>query len=166
MPFLRTMKDFYLSETTREYYSKALAHIRNCGDEFWDLDPDLDKYIDLVNLSPNVRTMYSKRGRGTFGNGLGSYLTVCYAKEVESQILNEINSKLKTTFETKRWCEFLSQLRQPKIEQENDGANPYLQYIVDPNYWNIYNIRFELKGGSSDDHDRFWTILSEELSKL
>src|SRR5687768_7175502 len=98
------MDDFYLNDTTRKFYLDALEHIRNCGHEVWGLDAGLGEYLDRINSSPNVRTMYSKRDDGTsFGHRKDSYLTICYTIEVEPKILVDIESKLKAIFPEKRF---------------------------------------------------------------
>jgi hypothetical protein len=41
--------NLYLTDEKRDFYSEALELIRNCDNEFWDLDNNLDKYIDRIN---------------------------------------------------------------------------------------------------------------------
>lgn len=88
------MDDFYLNDSKRTFYSDALAHIRNCDHENWDLDEGLDKYIDAINLNPNIRTMSSKRGR-ILGYGQHSYLVICYSREAETRLQKDVEPALR-----------------------------------------------------------------------
>lgn len=160
------MSKQYLNDSNREFYDKAVALIKTCTDDFWPLDDGLEEHIDLINLSQNVRTMYSRRGKNRSGDGLESYLDICYVKETESQIRNLVESVLQSTFAGKHNCKFEFQYKSPRVQIPNEKAPECLKYIEDANYWNIHHIRFELKGGFQDDHTLFWTILSGSLSKL
>ena len=110
--------------------------------------------------------MYSRKGRNRSGFGLESYLKICYTKDVEVQIRTEIEPNMKVAFGSKPSCELVIYYNSPRIQVENKEAASFLKYIEDVNYWNIFHIKFELKGGYADEHDNFWTILSESLSKL
>ncbi len=101
------MDDFYLDDSKRKFYSDALAFIRSCEDEFWDLDDNIGGQLDIINGNDNVRTMYSRRGRNRTGFGLESYLTICYTKVVEEKIKYEVEPNLISEFDAKRNCELV-----------------------------------------------------------
>jgi len=158
------MDDLYLDDTKRKFYSVALAHIKNCDHKDWDLDEGLVGYIDKINLNPKIRTMYSKRGR-LLGYGQHSYLVICYIKDAESTLKNEVEPALRLQFRSNLYA-FSINPEFPRIDSETAGADPCLKYIADPSYWNIHRIRYQLKGGGNDDHDRFWNQLKELLSAV
>ncbi len=160
------MDDSYLNSVKREYYARALELIKSCQSDSWKLDDLVEEHIDRINRNPRVFTMYSKRSPSAFGRNYSSYPTICYIREVEDKIVQEIAPKLTAAFENNDFRKFEIHCRKPRIEVPAEGVGPHLKYINDPNYWNIYNIKFELKGGYSQDHERFWTILPDELSKL
>jgi hypothetical protein len=160
------MEDFYLNDEKRKFYDDALAHVRNCDDDFWNLDEALDKHVDVINTNSHVRTMYSRKGRNRLGPGLESYLTICFTKNVEEKIKDEIEVDLKNSFSDKPNCTIVVYHEPPRVEVDDDEAAPYLKYIVDPEYWNVHHIKFEIKGGNSAEHDMFWTILSRKLSEM
>jgi hypothetical protein len=146
---------------------EALQLIRECDNDFWDLDEGLDKHIDQMNSSDSVRTMYSKRGESQFDIGLASYLTICYIKNVEELIHNNICDELTKKFAFRHLCKLEIEFKSPQIENDtSDTAAPYLKYISGGQYWNIYHVKFQLEGGSSADHNEFWSVLTESLSRL
>jgi hypothetical protein len=160
------MNDPYLDEAKRKFYDKALAHIRACGDKFWDLDDNLDNHIDNINRNDNVRTMYSRRGKNRTGFGLESYLTICYTQEIENKIKDEFVPRLNSYFADNKQCSFVTYYNPPRVDIDNEEAAEFLKYIEHPDYWNILNLKLELKGGNSEEHDKFWNLLSGTLSKL
>jgi len=160
------MEDYYLNDEKRKFYDDALAQIRDCEDDFWNLDETLGKYVDAINANPRVRTMYSRRGRNLLGPGLTSYLTICFSMTVEAKIINEIEVDLKNIFRDKPNCTIIVHHKRPRVDVDNAEAAPYLRYIVDPEYWNIHHITFEICGGNSVEHDLFWTMLSSRLTEV
>ena len=158
------MDNSFLNSINREYYVKALKFLKDSGNDVWKLDDQVEEHIDRINCNGKVHTMYSKRGRRLGDHN--SYLTICYIREVEGKIRQVIAPKLNTAFENNHFRKFEIEFRPPRIVPATEGADPCLKYIDDPNYWNIHNVKFELKGGHSQDHETFWTILPDELSNL
>jgi len=39
----------YLSNENHKFYSYAIKHIKNCQDEFWNIDDQIGKYVDEIN---------------------------------------------------------------------------------------------------------------------
>lgn len=159
------MEDFYLNDQRREFYTKALQLIGNCKNDFWDLDDSISEHLNIINNTPNVRTMYSRRGWNRSGIGLESYLTICYTQTIESQLINDIVPILRVRFLNLKYCEFKFYVERPRIQNEGEVA-PYLEYIAHRDYWNVHHLKLELKGGFNDSHDLFWNMLTELLCKL
>lgn len=160
------MKSHYLNDTNRSYYSDALELIRNCKDEFWNLDPKLGEYIDRINENWNIRTMYSRNGGIKMDSALGSYLTICYSENLEEKILTYVIPNMISRFSEIEDCEFDYSREEPRQQEPYEGVNPYLKYIDHSEYWNVYHIKFELKSYFYKHHDTFWKELTEELIKV
>lgn len=151
-----SMQAFYLTEDKKELYCEALEYAKNCN----CLDPGVYGYLAQINTSPNVRTMFSKLHR------LRSYLVVCFSKEVEAKIMNEIIPNLKATIEQRMFCKFkfyhhLS-LPHPAVANGHECS----KYTDDPSYWNIHLIWFDLDASTPADHEFFWTTVSNSLSSV
>ena len=153
------MEDLYLNDTKKEFYSNALEYAKNCDDPYWGVEPDVVEYLDQINSSLNVRTMYYK-----FFKGHLSYLMVCFTENVEDQVKNNCEQKLKECFANKHFCTIDTTPQQPRIEPA--AENPCHKYLNDANYWNIHHIKFEFKGDIRDHHKLFWSTLTDYLSKL
>jgi hypothetical protein len=160
------MDAFYLDNRRREFYDAALSHIRACGDERWDLDEGLDGHIDFINVNDKVRTMYSRKGPNQLGSGMESYLYICYTRDVEDKIKNEVVPSLISSFANMRNCDFAFRFEAPQVNLDEGEVSPCQKYIEHRDYWNVFNVKFELKGGNSGQHEEFWSILSTTLSRL
>jgi hypothetical protein len=110
--------------------------------------------------------MYSKRGRNQFGDGIHSYLKICYSLNTEFSITNELNLLLYQKFQQIPFCSFKFQRLKPRIQKKIEGENPCLRYIGDPDYWNIHHMNYELIGGNNANHDIFWNTIADFLSKV
>lgn len=158
--------DFYLNDERREFYSNALDLIRSCDSEFWDLDLDLEKYIDSINENSNIRTMYSRNGSAHMNDILGSYLTICYSEQLEQLILNNLIPTLETKFSELEDSEFEFTRKHPRKQVPAENVNPYLKYIDHADYWNVYHIKFEFRSYFSNNHKLFWEQLAKGLNTL
>ena len=155
------MTDLYLNDTKKEFYSNALEYAKNCDEPYWRVEPEVVKYLDQINSSLNVRTMYHK-----FFKGHISYLMVCFTENVEDQVKSNCMQKLKECFVNKRFC-MIDAFPQPqRIQPASENYPPCHKYLSDTNYWNINHIKFEFKGDIPDDHKLFWSTLTDYLSKL
>ena len=157
------MHDIYLTEIAKQFYTDALNHVRNCADEFWGLDTGLDKYLDLINSGPHVAPMYSKYGPSSLEGRLISYVIVCYSRDIEKIIIEDIPKELKQLFDSH---EVSLCLNQPKIQDKKGVTNPCLKYVSHPEYWNVNHFRYELITSEQEHHNVFWEYISNRLSRL
>lgn len=111
--------------------------------------------------------MYSGRDDGQKnGSKRKSYLFICFTEHLETFLKNELKANLDSIFLSDKYCKFEFRSHSPKVIAEKPEDNPCLVYINDPQYWNVFNIEFELSNGHPDKHEQFWNVLSESLSAL
>ena len=52
--------------------------------------------------------------------------------------------------------------KERKTTKENKGS----ECLINPEYFNVNSIIFDLQKGDAEKHDKFWAELNEHLSKL
>jgi hypothetical protein len=149
----------YLSDNNRDFYSQAFLHAEKCESKFWDIDNGINTYLKRINLNPNIRTLYSKKGASNLQFGMESYLVFCYSKSVENEIekraenLNIIGARINK--------------QEPKLQTVPSAEkNPCLKFINNPEYWNVWNFRISIDGGIEREHQAFWIKLCELLENI
>lgn len=159
-----TLNKKYLTNDLKEYYSKCLREEIELG----NIDKGLSDYLISISDSCNIRPIFSKKGKNITGNGLRSYLRIAFTKEIENILYNELVPYFMTNFNSNRKYRFkfkeIEAHSQEKrnINEHNNGS----KWLVDPEYFNVTQILFELKNGNQDIHEKFWHKLEEKLSIL
>lgn len=147
-----------------EFYDKAIEHAKSLNDKFWVLEEKVIPFLDRINSSEYIRTLYSKFGGWEEGQG---YLYVCYMQEIEITLLESTILKLKEHFTCDEVPQLICELNEPILGKKDDiNPNPSLLFINDPEYWNIKHIRFRLVDRSRFGSVEFWEVMTSELEKL
>ena len=159
------MNKIYLNEELKLYYSdsteKEIA--------LMNIPIELHQPLRSINNSENIRTLFSQKAQKKYGIGqLYSYLNIAYTLQIESTLLEEIIPALENEYRLKREIEFKYSIIQPykqeirEITEHNKGS----EWLTNPEYFFINQIKFELQKGDAQDHDKFWEGLTKRLSKL
>ncbi|WMI66827.1 hypothetical protein RBH94_06595 [Aestuariibaculum sp. YM273] len=155
------MNKIYLDENLKNYYTNCLLE----EIKLENIDKGIEDYLLLICKNNSIRPIFSKKGID-FGKHY-SYLKISYSKHSEDTILKKVIPYFETEYSDNRYkcvcCEIKPYIQtKRKVTIENEGS----KWLVDSNYFNISQIRFELKGGSEDLHEKFWSELSLQLSEL
>ncbi|MGM5471337.1 hypothetical protein ACS386_13750 [Flavobacteriaceae bacterium LMO-SS05] len=158
------MNKIYLDEDLKKYYANCLKTeiVLN------NINQDLQDPLISINKSENIRTLFSKKDKHDLKNCLHSYLRIAFTSKVEQTLLTqiiptfELNFNLNEKFEYK--CSTIDPYIQPerKITKENKGS----EWLINPEYFNVNQIKFDLQNGDSAIHDMFWAELNKYLSEL
>lgn len=150
----------YLNDSLKEYYSKSL--IREIENK--SIDEGIEDELRIISNSENIRPMFSKRGK--HGRNNKSYLSIAFTDIVEKLLLYEIQDYFIKVYSKNRRVKFefleIPPFRNDgrEVNEKNLGAN----WLIDEGYFDVNSIRFELKGGDEELHDRFWNDLADRLS--
>lgn len=155
----------YLDDELKNYYS-------NCLEEeikLKKIDNGLIEPLRLISNSKNIRPIFSKKNKDSIGRNNHSYLVIAFTVNVESILLTEIKHYFLSKFNTDRnyKCSFIelnpySKENGRAVTEVNKGS----KWLIDAEYFNVNQIRFELKKGSKELHIEFWNELSSMLANL
>jgi hypothetical protein len=154
----------YLNKQLKDYYSDCLEK-EICNK---NIDDGIIEHLRLISKSENIRPIFSKKGKDSFRRNLQSYLNIAYSLNIESKLMTEIIPHFKSKFDSNDQMEFVYKEIEPKVnsKRETTKENKGSEWLVNPDYFNISQIRFELKRGSLKQHEDFWNECSKLLSIL
>jgi len=159
--------DLYLTDKSKRYYLEALEEVKNCKDDFWDLDEEIEGFLETINKNPLVQTIYSKYNSTGFTKE--SYLKFAYSKEVELKLFRTLIPELLICHsDNKNFAELLYTFSFP---DKRDGvlekdSRLKLRCVDDPDYFYINNIRVAFNSDHKEEHINFWKDISKKLSEI
>lgn len=147
-----------------EFYNQAIEHAKSLKDDSWALEEKVIPFLNRINSSEYIRTLYSKFGCFLEGEG---YLDVCYVEEIENSLIEVAIPRLKKQFCDDDDTQLICDLNDAKIGQrDKTNVSPSLLFINNPEYWNVKHIRFRLKKKSIFNSEQFWEGITSELERL
>ena len=158
------MNKIYLNDHLKTYYTSCLREELLLG----NIDQGIKDILLSLCEGKNVRPLFSKKGKHDIKNYLHSYLQFSFTSVVEHQLLTNIKPTLETNFSLNRQYDCNGSELPPRIQSKREitEINKGSKWLVDPNYFNVSQIKFDLSKGDSKLHDKFWVELGDCLIKL
>ena len=158
------MKKIYLNNQLKNYYF-------NCLEEeitLKKIDKGLIDPLRQISNSKNIRPIFSKKNKDSFGRHNHSYISIAFESNIEEKLLTDIKPYFLSKYNSNKnyECNCIEIKPYNKKERATTKKNNGSKWQTDKDYFNVSQIRIDLKKGSKELHDEFWTELSAMLSGL
>jgi hypothetical protein len=158
----------YLTKESKSKYRKDFEVLTSFKEsEFWDLDEGVLSALTEINKLDCLHTLYSRRDASfnEFALERESYLQIAFTKEVEAQLLDVLN-EVRASFQSDD-CE-IEILKEPPLDNPNveNGSHSPLGCRNDPDYFRLYSYTISITSDIEPNHDRFFSLLKNNLSIL
>jgi len=167
------MEKKYLTPALKEYYMREYQKFKNITDDFWSLDPHIQKSLDKINKNSNVQTLSSARYSifKLINPNPQSYLYFTITEPAEINLAKNFVPFFQKKYKK---YEFSLMFQAPSLHWHNEYNNNYdlsdtikqMEFVKNPDYFNVNIVNIGLVTKDLSVHDWFWKDLENELAKL